>query len=158
MKPFILLWRSVLAATSSSTKACCILSARSYLASPHHSLALTLIIIHLRSHSFMTHLILDHTPSTEMEVAFPSAQLETVSYCCTIISIALVLYASAVWFKRPSIQLKPNYAFSASTRIRHRGPTVLPFAARVPPGDGTVPTALRTFTMSHSNVLPMKRA
>ena len=39
----------------------------------------------------------------------------------------------------------PKYAFAASTRVQHSGPTVLRFAARVPAGSGAPPTIKQTF-------------
>ncbi|KAH9834087.1 uncharacterized protein C8Q71DRAFT_159973 [Rhodofomes roseus] len=76
--------------------------------------------------------------------------LEYISYCCTIFSTVLIAYASFAWLRRPSkrTRVRPNYAFSASTRIRRQGPTILEFAARVPPGNGAEPTVVRVFRKS----------
>ncbi|KAI0355761.1 hypothetical protein OH77DRAFT_1424711 [Trametes cingulata] len=67
-------------------------------------------------------------------------------HVCIALSSLLIIYLIAsryLWKGQPSAEAK--YAFSASTIVRHRPPTVLQFSARVPLGSSTAPIVLRTF-------------
>lgn len=85
------------------------------------------------------------TPAQPMDILLHSSWGEYLPHICVAISTVLALYLTYLCGWRGRSQLKPNYAFSASTKVRRRPPTVLQFSARVPLGVPTTPSVLRTF-------------
>lgn len=70
--------------------------------------------------------------------------VDYVPVVCCALSFMLALYLLArhyIWGP-PSVPSEQDFAFSASTIVRHRPPTVLQFLARVPPGSGATPLVL----------------
>lgn len=71
------------------------------------------------------------------------------------LAISILLIVASIFFYNRRRARYPSadsiaYAFSASTKIRRRRATVLPFAARVPMGSGAPPTIVRTFGVQSS--------
>lgn len=64
--------------------------------------------------------------------------------------ILFCLYMSFCSTRRARHQARPNYAFTASTKVSRRTPTVLQFSARVPPGAGATPTIVQSFDGSNA--------
>ncbi|KAH9853716.1 hypothetical protein C2E23DRAFT_884388 [Lenzites betulinus] len=76
----------------------------------------------------------------------PDALLaEYLLYTCLALSSLLAIYvvtSQCLWKMQRLSEV--DYAFSASTVVRSRPPTVLQFSARVPPVSGAAPLILRT--------------
>lgn len=79
-----------------------------------------------------------------MSLPLPLLLWDHLPHICLLISTLLTLYLTHVCARRGRLQSGPNYAFSASTKIQQRPPTVLQFSARVPLGRPAVPLVLRS--------------
>lgn len=81
----------------------------------------------------------------------PSDHLpEWLPSVCVLVGTIAALTVLAYRYRTNSSreQISPNHAFTASAKIGRRAPTVLQFAARVPPSVGTPPTILESFDVT----------
>lgn len=71
--------------------------------------------------------------------------LKYIPYWINVFFVAIVLYFMYHFVWRPVARSRPEtkYGFSASAKIHHRGPTILQFCARVPPGIGATASILQ---------------
>ena len=74
----------------------------------------------------------------------PSDFIAFLPQTCFVLSTLLMVYILFTYARQPAVRPEPSYAFSASTKVRRRGPTVLQFSARVP-GNNVTPTVISTF-------------
>lgn len=89
-------------------------------------------------------------PST---ATHPTVLPEYVVASFAVALVALVFCTRSACARRRHVAAEPvDYAFSASTKIRRRGPTILHFAAKIPPGNDVQPTIAQNFNVQGRDV------
>ena len=83
----------------------------------------------------------------DVDFALAGLRLPTLYLVCMIVSSLFLLFLGYYCARQPPPTTLPNYAFTASTKVGRRAPTVLQFSARVPPSGGATPTILQTFDL-----------
>ncbi|KAI0647291.1 hypothetical protein C8Q79DRAFT_1009405 [Trametes meyenii] len=73
--------------------------------------------------------------------ALPVEYLPHICVAFSSLIAAYLIMSQCLW--RSHVPAEADYAFSASTIVRRRSPTVLQFSAHVPPGSGVRPMILR---------------
>lgn len=91
---------------------------------------------------------LDRPHLPQMDLFSTALSSHLVEYIPPIsLTLSFVLLLSILisrYLYEPGVSPGASYAFSASTIVRQRPPTVLQFSARVPLGSGATPMLLRT--------------
>ena len=76
----------------------------------------------------------------------------TFVFICVVLFTILLLYSVYSLTRLPQPEVQPHYAFTASTKVGHHAPTVLQFAARVPPGVDATPTIIQSFDIPRGDL------